>query len=72
MNVWEVAEIPPRHRRKLDASPPYNWVRALRESYDETVRMPLWEFPPEAAKAVLHQRRRRGMWDLLPREDEGE
>ena len=45
---------------KLDASEPYNWARALRGALDETVRFPLWEFPPEARKAVLSERARRG------------
>lgn len=42
---------------KLDASPPYNWSRALRNTDDETVKAPLWDFPPEAARAVLRERR---------------
>lgn len=42
---------------KLDASAPYNWTRALRGATDETVKAPLWEFPPEARLAVLHERR---------------
>lgn len=42
---------------KLDASEPYNWARALRETDDETVKRPLWEFPPDARLAVLHERR---------------
>lgn len=44
---------------KLDASAPYNWARALSETDDETVRTPLWEFPPEAALSVIHERRKR-------------
>jgi hypothetical protein len=42
---------------KLDASEPYNWARALFRADIETVRRPLWEFPPEARTAVLHERR---------------
>ncbi|QAX93283.1 hypothetical protein HOV11_gp27 [Streptomyces phage Vash] len=42
---------------KLDAAEPYNWARALRDAEDVTVASPLWEFPPEARLAVLHERR---------------
>jgi hypothetical protein len=41
---------------KLDESPPYNWARALKGAADDTIRRPLWEFPPEASKAVMHER----------------
>ncbi|QDH92132.1 hypothetical protein PP629_gp27 [Streptomyces phage Dubu] len=44
---------------KLDASPPYDWRTALANAQDDTVRSGLWNFPPEARKAVLHERRRR-------------
>ncbi|AFU62221.1 hypothetical protein TG1_26 [Streptomyces phage TG1] len=44
---------------KLDRSEPYDWAGALRGAYDETVRLPLWEFPPEAVPFVLRERRRR-------------
>lgn len=44
---------------KLDQGPAYDWVKALKGATDETVRAPLWEFPPEARKAVIHERRRR-------------
>ena len=46
--------------RKLDQSEPYDWRRALRGADDETVRQPLWVFPPEAATAVIAERTRRG------------
>jgi hypothetical protein len=42
---------------KLDASAPYDWTRALKNAEDETVRAPLWTFPPEARLAVIHERR---------------
>ncbi|XUZ27360.1 hypothetical protein ACQVDT_21495 [Streptomyces sp. RMIT01] len=41
----------------LDASEPYNWVRALRDTDDDTVNAPLWDYPPEARTAVLRERR---------------
>jgi hypothetical protein len=44
---------------KLDQSAPYDWPRALRGALDETVRVPLWSFPPEARKAVIAERKRR-------------
>lgn len=44
---------------KLDNFAPYDWARALRGAADETVTAPLWHFPPEAARAVLSERRRR-------------
>lgn len=37
----------------------YEWSEALKSAHDETVTWPLWEFPPEAAKAVMSERRRR-------------
>lgn len=51
---------------KLDESEPHNWARALAEAPDETVRAPLWVFPPEARQAVLHERRRRFQIDDEP------
>lgn len=45
------------------------WQQALRVASDETVRRPLWEFPPEAREAVKHERRRRFKWDI---DSEGE
>ena len=45
----------------LDRSEPYNWVRALRGTDDQTVSVPLWEYPPEARSAVLSERRRRNI-----------
>ncbi|MFI6861312.1 hypothetical protein ACIBKZ_15655 [Streptomyces sp. NPDC050421] len=42
---------------KLDESAPYDWVSALRGADDDTVRSPLWGFPPEARPAVIHERR---------------
>lgn len=32
------------------------WCLTLKQEPDEYVRRPLWEFPPEARKAVLHER----------------
>lgn len=51
---------------KMDQGEPYNWARALAGAYDETVRMPLWEFPPEARPHVQHERRVRFQWDDEP------
>lgn len=42
---------------KLGRTEPYDWVRALKGATDETVRSPLWKFPPEAFEAVMHERR---------------
>ncbi|MGW3932839.1 hypothetical protein ACWECC_32810 [Streptomyces microflavus] len=44
---------------KLDQGEPYDWARALKGAADDTVASPLWDFPPEARKAVIHERRRR-------------
>lgn len=44
---------------KLDATEPFNWARALREAHDGTVKLPLWDYPPEARRAVLSERARR-------------
>ncbi|WP_199931271.1 hypothetical protein [Streptomyces sp. CB02923] len=44
---------------KLDQSTPYDWARALKGAADDNVASPLWEFPPQARKAVIHERRRR-------------
>lgn len=48
---------------KLDQAEPYDWPTALTGAEDETVRAPLWTFPPEAAKAVIHERRVRFGFD---------
>jgi hypothetical protein len=45
------------------------WAIALRDAPDRDIRRPLWEFPPEACKAVKHERRRRFKWDI---DSEGE
>jgi hypothetical protein len=45
------------------------WEIALRGAADDEIRRPLWEFPPEARKAVKHERRRRFKWDI---DSEGE
>lgn len=39
---------------KLEAE---EWARVLKAAEDATVKSPLWMFPPEAAAAVLHERR---------------
>lgn len=45
------------------------WPLDLRSATDEEVRRPLWEFPPVARKAVIHERRRRfGIYDDDPDE----
>ncbi|MFE0699400.1 hypothetical protein [Streptomyces sp. NPDC058872] len=44
---------------KLDQGGARNWAQELKGAADETVRSPLWEFPPDARKAVIHERRRR-------------
>lgn len=36
------------------------WRGLMRGASDETVRRPLWEFPPSAAKAVIAERTARG------------
>lgn len=46
---------------KLDEAEPYNWARALRDTDDDTVSLPLWVYPPEARKAVESERARRGL-----------
>ncbi|AUG87297.1 hypothetical protein HOS59_gp33 [Streptomyces phage Rowa] len=51
---------------KLDEADPYNWARALAGADDETVRLPLWTFPPEAVPYVMHERRVRFQWDDEP------
>lgn len=51
---------------KLDQSAPYDWARAFQGASDETVRRPLWEFPPEARAAQMHERRRRFKFDDEP------
>lgn len=38
----------------------------MRDESDETIRRPLWEFPPEQRQAVLHERRRRFKIDDEP------
>jgi hypothetical protein len=48
---------------------PINWAAVLAGADDETVRQPLWSFPPEAAKAVIHERRRRFQMDDEPTGD---
>lgn len=50
----------------MDESPPYDWARALRATDDETVSLPLWEYPAVAAKLVLSERARRGLLQSDP------
>lgn len=64
--VWEVAEVPPASQ---GACAPIPWAELLRGATDEVVAGPMWRWPPEAAKPLIHERRRRGMWALI--DDEG-
>jgi len=48
---------------KRDKPKPFNWRGALRWMSDETIKQPLWCFPPEAVKPVISERRRRFGWD---------
>jgi len=50
----------------MDASPPYNWARALRETDDWTLSLPLWGWPPEVRPLVLSERARRGLLQSDP------
>jgi hypothetical protein len=43
----------------LEAATPEAWALVMRGASDEAVRAPLWQYPPEARLAVLHERRRR-------------
>lgn len=43
-----------------------SWAEVLRGEADETIRRPLWTFPPKARPAVLHERRRRFQIDDEP------
>jgi hypothetical protein len=45
------------------------WATYFRGAADETIRRPLWEFPPSACAALKHERRRRFKWDI---DSEGE
>jgi hypothetical protein len=45
---------------------PDEWAVALKGASDEAIRGPLWRFPPEAAKAVQHERRVRFNLDDEP------
>lgn len=38
---------------------PEAWARVMQGGSDGAVRAPLWEYPPEARRAVLHERARR-------------
>jgi hypothetical protein len=35
------------------------WAAHFRDSDDDEVRRPMWEFPPEAREPLIHERRRR-------------
>lgn len=35
----------------------YDWVAVFPTLPDETIRAPMWEFPPEARGALMHERR---------------
>lgn len=50
----------------MDESPPYDWARALSSTDDVCVSLPLWLYPPEAAKLVLSERARRGLMQNDP------
>lgn len=45
--------------KAADPTTEAQWAEALKYASDHLVRTPLWEFPPRAANAVLHVRRRR-------------
>lgn len=45
---------------------PEAWAHVLREAPDEAIRGPLWRFPPEAVKALQHERRVRFQHDDEP------
>jgi hypothetical protein len=51
---------------KMDQGALFDWATALRGASDETVRAPLWDFPPEARPAVQHERRVRFQIDDEP------
>jgi hypothetical protein len=42
------------------------WAEVLRGASDAEVRGPLWDFPPDARPAVLHERRVRFQIDDEP------
>lgn len=39
------------------------WAEIFKRADDEMIRRPLWEFPPRAAKPLMHEKRRRFGWD---------
>lgn len=41
----------------VDAATPEAWSLVMRGASDESVRAPLWQYPPEARLAVIHERR---------------
>lgn len=42
---------------------PEHWREIFKGADDDTIRRPLWEFPPKAAKPLIHEKRRRFGWD---------
>lgn len=42
-----------------EAATPEAWARVMKGASDEAVGAPLWQYPPEARLAVLHERRAR-------------
>ncbi|QAX94727.1 hypothetical protein HOV12_gp27 [Streptomyces phage Lilbooboo] len=43
----------------LEAASPEAWARVMRGASDDAVKAPLWQYPPEARRAVLSERARR-------------
>jgi hypothetical protein len=43
----------------LEAASPEAWAHVMRGASDDAVKAPLWQYPPEARLAVLHERRAR-------------
>jgi hypothetical protein len=43
----------------VNVRPLTGWAKFFREASDDTVRSPLWGFPPAARPAQIHERRRR-------------
>ncbi|CAA07128.1 gp4a [Lomovskayavirus C31] len=43
----------------LDPASPEAWAHTMRTASDDAVKAPLWQYPPEARRAVLSERARR-------------
>ena len=46
----------------------YDWKHALAKADDYTIGLPLWNFPPEARKWVISERKRR--WGVIEEEED--